>query len=94
MEFANGSPRLGRVQSVLASADKVKSQEAAGFPLFPNSIRRMRMPWADSLPPQKVEVRFDGFRLTSTSIVIDTSAARIPPPVPADSAARDSSAAR
>jgi hypothetical protein len=93
VEFANTSPRLGRVQSVLASADKVKSQEAAGFPLFPNSIRRMRMPWADSLPPQKVEVRFDGFRLTSTSIAIDTSAAP-PSPVPADTAARDSSAAR
>jgi hypothetical protein len=94
VEFANSSPRLGRVQSVLASADKVKSQEAAGFPLFPNSIRRMRMPWADSLPPQKLEVRFDGFRLTSTSIAIDTTAAPTPPPVPADTAARDSSAAR
>lgn len=94
VEFANTSPRLGRVQSVVASADKVKSAEAAGFPLFPNSIRRMRMPWADSLPPQKIDVRFDGFRLSSTAITVDTSAAPIAPPAPADSAARDSSAAR
>ncbi len=61
-----------------------KSQEAAGFPLFPESIRRMRMPWADSLPPQRIEVRFDGFRLNSTDIVVDTTAA--PPPAPADTA--------
>ena len=101
VEFSNSSPRLGRVQSVVASADKVKSQEAAGFPLFPESIRRMRMPWADTLPPQKVEVRFDGFRLASTDIVVDTTTA--PPPAPVDSAApgsvlpadaRDSSATR
>ena len=85
VEFANTSPRLGRVQSVVASADKVKSQEAAGFPLFPESIRRMRMPWADVVPPQKIEVRFDGFRLSSTDIVVDTTAA--PPPTPADTAA-------
>ena len=83
VEFANSSPRLGRVQSVLASAEKVKSQEAAGFPLFPNSVRRMRMPWADSLPPQKIEVRFDGFRLTSTDIAIDTSAVPVASPIPA-----------
>lgn len=86
IDFANTSPRLGRVQSVVAGADKVKSQEGAGFPLFPGSVRRTRMPWADSLPPQKVEVRFDGFRLTSTDIVVDTTAA--PPLVPADTAAQ------
>lgn len=94
VEFANTSPRLGRVQSVVASAEKVKSQEGAGFPLFPNATRRMRMPWADSLPPQKVEVRFDGFRLSSTDILIDTTAAPPAVPVPADSAARDTSATR
>ncbi len=101
VEFANSSPRLGRVQSVVASAERVRNQEAAGFPLFPESIRRMRMPWADSLPPQRIEVRFDGFRLNSTDIVVDTTAA--PPPAPADSAppaaaqpaeTRDSSATR
>jgi hypothetical protein len=78
VEFANASPRLGRVQSVVASAERARNQEAAGFPLFPESIRRMRMPWADSLPPQKVEVRFDGFRLNSTDIVVDTTAAGAP----------------
>lgn len=97
--FKNASPRLGRVQSVTASADKAKSQEAAGFPLFPGSVRRMRMPWPDSLPPQRIEARFDGFRLSSSDIVRDTTAAR---PAAADSmaqgtrapAARDSSATR
>ncbi len=97
--FRNVSPRLGRVQSVTASADKAKSQEAAGFPLFPGSVRRMRMPWPDSLPPQRIEARFDGFRLSSTTIVRDTTAS---PPAAADSmaqgtsapAARDSSATR
>ena len=92
IEFANSSPRLGRVQTVVASAEKAKSQEGAGFPLFPNGIRRMRIPWADSLPPQKIDVRFDGFRLSSTDVAIDTTTAS--PPVPADSAARDSSATR
>jgi hypothetical protein len=101
VEFANSSARLGRVQSVTGSADKVKSQEAAGFPLFPNSVRRMRMPWADSLPPGKIEARFDGFKLVSTDIVQDTTST--PPPGTAETVApapgapagaRDSSASR
>lgn len=99
VEFGNTSPRLGRVQSITASAEKAKSQEAAGFPLFPQTVRRMRMPWPDSLPPQKIEARFDGFRLTSTDIVRDTTAApavAADPSMPGASApaARDSSTTR
>lgn len=93
IEFSNSSIRLGRVQSVVMSAPKAKDAEAAGFPLFPNSVRRSRMPWADSLPPQRVEVKFDGFKLTSTTIEVDTTAAPPAPPAPAPPEARDTSAA-
>jgi hypothetical protein len=73
VELRNAGGSLGRAQQVLASAAGPARQEAPGFPLFPNSVRRARIPWTDSLPPTKVEVRFDGFKLESTDIIVDAA---------------------
>lgn len=74
VELENTSMRLGRAEVITLGAEKAKNQEAAGFPLFPGSVRRVRVPWPDSIPPARVEVKFDGFRLSSTAITADSTA--------------------
>lgn len=76
VEMENLSPRLGRAETVTLSVERGPKAEAAGFPMFPGSIRRVRVPWADSIPPGRAEVRFDGFRLTTSAITADSNAVR------------------
>lgn len=73
VELRNDGQSLGRAQQVVASGASSSRQDAPGFPLFPNSVRRARIPWADSLPPARVEVQFDGFKLQSTDIIVDAA---------------------
>lgn len=79
VELQNLGTSLGRAQQVTVSADGAKSQQIAGFPLFPESTRRAVIPWSDSLPPVAVEVRFDGFRLQSPVALNDASTISLPP---------------
>ena len=73
IEFENVSPRIGRAQSVVLSAPGAKASQGPAFPLFPQSRRRVVVPWERPGPPARVEVRFDGFRLTTDVIATDTS---------------------
>ena len=75
VEFENLSPRIGRAQGIVVSAPGAKSSEGPGFPLFPNSKRRVVVPWEQPGAPARVEVRFDGFRLETNVITTDTTGA-------------------
>ena len=74
IELENTSPRIGRARSIVVSAPDTKDVDGPAFPLFPNSRRRVVVPWEAVAPPKRVEVRFDGFRLATDSIVTDTTA--------------------
>jgi hypothetical protein len=84
IELQNLSPRIGRARSIVVSAPGTKTADGPAFPLFPNSTRRVVVPWEAVEPPQRVEVRFDGFRLETDSIVTDT--ATVAPALNPDSA--------
>jgi hypothetical protein len=73
IELKNEGPGLGRALQVLATGDRSGRHEVPGFPLFPNSVRRARIPWTDSLPPARVEVQFDGFKLEARDIIVDAA---------------------
>ena len=75
VEVENASTRLGRAQEVSVSAPDVSTVRGAPFPSFPGSRRRATLPWASDKPPAAVEVRFDGFKLSSTDIVVDDTPA-------------------
>ena len=65
VQLENLSPRLGRVLQVSAGTDHGKSEPGAGFPLFPHSLRWTEIPWTDSLPPERLAVRFAKFTIDS-----------------------------
>jgi len=65
VQLENLSPRLGRVLQVSAGVKHGTSQPAAGFPLFPHSLRWTEVPWTDSLPPERLAVRFAKFTIDS-----------------------------
>ena len=73
IELENVSPRIGRARSIMVSAPGTKTTDGPAFPLFPNSRRRVVVPWEAVAPPTRVEVRFDGFRLATDSIATDTT---------------------
>ena len=73
IELENVSPRLGRARSIAVSAPGTKTVDGPTFPLFPNSKRRVVVPWEMATPPTRVEVRFDGFRLETEAIATDTA---------------------
>ena len=84
VEVENTSPRLGRAQELLVTAAKVPPVRGSPFPSFPAGRRRSIVPWTAEVPPERVTVRFDGFRLESSEITVDDSSAP-PPPAPSDS---------
>ena len=65
VHLENLSPRLGRVLQVYAGGEDARSQPAAGFPLFPHSLRWTEVSWTDSLPPDRLAVRFAKFTIDS-----------------------------
>ena len=71
----NTSGRIGRARLVVAEAPALPGAEAPAFPLFPHSRRWVSVPWAHDVPPARVEVRFDGFRVSSEAITVDSAAA-------------------
>jgi hypothetical protein len=73
IELENLSPRIGRARSIVVSAPRTKTADGPAFPLFPNSRRRVVVPWEAVQAPTRVEVRFDGFRLATDSIATDTT---------------------
>lgn len=85
VELENTSPRLGRAQELLVTATGVPPVRGSPFPTFPGGRRRSVVPWTAEAAPERVTVRFDGFRLESSEITVDDSPAP-PPPAPSDSA--------
>jgi hypothetical protein len=73
VQLENLSPNLGRVQEVAASAGKVTSQPAAGFPLFPHMVRWTEVDWPGPGSPDRLMVRFAKFSF-------DTSLTATPSP--------------
>lgn len=63
VELENTGTSLGRVQSSEAIAPGRAASPAGGFPLFPQSRRRVEIPWESNEPPQKVVIRFANFAL-------------------------------
>jgi hypothetical protein len=96
VELENTSGRIGRAQGVVARTPALPSAEGPAFPLFPHSRRLVAIPWAHAVAPARVEVRFDGFRVESEAIAVDSTAAPdAAPPAPVEAPApTDSSAGR
>jgi hypothetical protein len=65
VQLENLSPRLGRVLQVSAGREKAASEPGAGFPLFPHSLRWTELRWTDTLPPERLAVRFAKFTIDS-----------------------------
>jgi hypothetical protein len=65
LEMENTSPRLGRVLSIEAV---VKGQKVVqpSFPLLPNSVRQVVIPWDQPEPPAKLILHFNGFTIERT----------------------------
>lgn len=60
-ELENTSNSLGRVVGSELSADGKHGTPFGGFPLFPQSKRRVEVPWEGALEPDKVLLRFNSF---------------------------------
>jgi hypothetical protein len=58
----NGGLNFGRVQQAFVSGGK-KRQEGSGFPVFPRSQRQMEYPWDGDLPPDKITLEFERFKV-------------------------------
>jgi hypothetical protein len=84
VELENTSAKLGRALEVTLTGEKVPPVRGAPFPSFPGSRRRSALPWPSTTPPSRVQVKFDGFTLESTDVVIDDTPT--PPPAPVDTA--------
>lgn len=65
IQLENLGPRLGRVLLVSAGRDGAAAEPGAGFPLFPYSRRWTELRWTDSLPPQRLALRFAKFTIDS-----------------------------
>ncbi len=65
LQLENMGPRLGRVIEVSAAREHAATQPGAGFPLFPHSRRWTEVPWADTLPPERLKIRFAKFTIDS-----------------------------
>jgi hypothetical protein len=77
VELENTSGRIGRAQRVVVATPALPSTEGPAFPLFPHSRRQVAVPWTHAVAPARVEIRFDGFRVSSDAISVDTTAAPI-----------------
>jgi hypothetical protein len=77
VELENASGRLGRAQQVVVETPALPKAEGPAFPLFPRSRRQVAVPWPHPVAPARVEVRFDGFRVSSDAISVDSTAAPV-----------------
>lgn len=62
VELENSGPCLGRVLEVEVSAGQDKAS-SPGFPLLPQSQRRLEIAWEAAEPPQNLLIRFKGFNI-------------------------------
>jgi hypothetical protein len=62
VEVSNQSGLFGRALAAELSAGRAKVTQN-GFPLFPNSHRRVEIAWEGDEPPQKLKLRFAKFTL-------------------------------
>lgn len=62
LEVSNQSALFGRALAAEISGDHEKATQN-GFPLFPNSHRRVEIAWEGLAPPQKLKLRFEKFTL-------------------------------
>lgn len=63
VELENTSQSLGRVMASELSAGGRHGIPFGGFPLFPQSRRRVQVPWDNAVAPDQVSLRFAGFTL-------------------------------
>jgi hypothetical protein len=63
LELENASNSLGRVLASELSASGRHGTAFGGFPLFPNSRRRVEVPWSGNEAPDRVQLRFAAFTL-------------------------------
>jgi hypothetical protein len=63
VQLENLGARLGRVLQVSAKHEDAESEPGAGFPLFPRSRRWTELRWTDTLPPDRLAVRFARFTI-------------------------------
>lgn len=62
MVAENSGPSFGRIQQAFLSSGK-KRQEVPGFPIFPQSRRRMEYTWDGDDPPEKVLLELEKFKV-------------------------------
>jgi hypothetical protein len=58
----NSGRNFGRVQQASLSGGR-KRQEGSGFPVFPQSRRRMEYTWQGDQPPNKITLEFEKFKV-------------------------------
>lgn len=63
VELENTGASLGRVLSSEVSVRGKKPIPGGAFPLFPHSQRRLDIPWADDLTPERLILRFANFTM-------------------------------
>ena len=61
VELENTGTSLGRVLSSEVSVDGKKATPGGAFPLFPQSRRRLVIPWSEDLTPERLILRFSNF---------------------------------
>jgi hypothetical protein len=61
LDLENTSESLGRVVGSELSVDGKHATPFGGFPLFPQSRRRVEVPWDGETQPDRVLLRFHGF---------------------------------
>ncbi len=62
VEVSNSGPNFGRVLSVDATG-RGETANLNGFPVFPNSKRRVEMEWKGDVPPEKLVLKLEKFTL-------------------------------
>ena len=70
VEVANSGPNFGRVLSVDATGHR-ETANLNGFPVFPNSKRRVEMEWKADEPPEKLVLKLEKFSLQQTITASD-----------------------
>jgi len=68
LQVANSGPNFGRVQAIDAIGAR-KAINQNGFPVFPNSKRRVEVEWTAEEPPEKLVLKFEKFTLQQTITV-------------------------
>jgi len=58
----NSGPNFGRIQQTFLNSGR-KRQEVAGFPIFPQSRRRMEYTWEGDDAPEKVVLELEKFKV-------------------------------